>query len=478
MASRLGAALGAPGRALRRLGFGAGFGGQSFCYRRLSVWVFAGEPSGDAIGARALRALRIEAEARNDPVTSVEGVGGPAMLAAGLRASLFPMEDVSVMGVAEVAASLPSLRRRLSQAAAAVNAAQPDVLLTIDAKGFSFRLAKAVTNEGTTKVHVVSPSWWAWRGGERNLRALRVAGIDAVACLLPFEPEGVRRAGTRAAFVGHPVVEDVREGAGAFREAREARRAAEARAGTETTVLGALPGSRDQELDRHLPLFREACAALSKRWRSLDPNLEEKNGRGRGSPTRTLRVEFLVLPRHRRRVRRELETWPVPATVTAADAGDCQTRASFFGATDAALVAAGTATAQAFAHGVPQVVAYRAHFATEWIARALAKTPHASLPNVALPALAPVPELLGASRATPAALADAAARVLRDERARRAQTEARDAFLDALTPRDASGAEVAPSLAVARVALDAVEAKREKILRARAKRRERAGART
>jgi lipid-A-disaccharide synthase len=471
MASRLGAALGAPGRALRRLGFGAEDRGQSVCCRRLSVWVFAGEPSGDAIGARALRALRIEAEARNDPVTSVEGVGGPAMLAAGLRASLFPMEDVSVMGVAEVAASLPSLRRRLSQAAAAVNAAQPDVLLTIDAKGFSFRLAKAVTNEGTTKVHVVSPSWWAWRGGERNLRALRATGIDAVACLLPFEPEGVRRAGTRAAFVGHPVVEDVREGAGAFREAREARRAAEARAGTETTVLGALPGSRDQELDRHLPLFREACAALSKRLRSLEPNLEEKNGRGSD-----LRVEFLVLPRHQRRVRRELETWPVPATATAADAGDCQTRASFFGATDAVLVAAGTATAQAFAHGVPQVVAYRAHFATEWIARALAKTPHASLPNVALPALAPVPELLGASRATPAALADAAARVLRDERARRAQTEARDAFLDALTPRDASGAKMAPSLAVARVALDAVEAKRKKI--ARAKRRERAGART
>ena len=457
MASRLGAALGAPGCALRRLGFGAEDRGQRFCFRRLSVWVFAGEPSGDAIGARALRALRIEAEARNDPVTSVEGVGGPAMLGAGLRASLFPMEDVSVMGVAEVAASLPSLRRRLSQAAAAVNAAQPDVLLTIDAKGFSFRLAKAVTNKGTTKVHVVSPSWWAWRGGERNLRALRVAGIDAVACLLPFEPEGVRRAGTRAAFVGHPVVEDVREGAGAFREAREARRAAEARAGTETTVLGALPGSRDQELDRHLPLFREACAALSKRLRSLEPNLEEKNGRGSD-----LRVEFLVLPRHLRRVRRELETWPVPATATAADAGDCQTRASFFGATDAVLVAAGTATAQAFAHGVPQVVAYRAHFATEWIARALAKTPHASLPNVALPALAPVPELLGASRATPAALADAAARVLRDERARRAQTEARDAFLDALTPRDASGAKMAPSLAVARVALDAVEAKRNR----------------
>ena len=426
------------------------------------MWVFAGEPSGDAIGARALRALRIEAEARNDPVTSVEGVGGPAMLAAGLRASLFPMEDVSVMGVAEVAASLPSLRRRLSQAAAAVNAAQPDVLLTIDAKGFSFRLAKAVMNEGTTKVHVVSPSWWAWRGGERNLRALRATGIDAVACLLPFEPEGVRRAGTRAAFVGHPVVEDVREGAGAFREAREARRAAEARAGTETTVLGALPGSRDQELDRHLPLFRRACAALRRSWASIDPATHAGEAGGGSS----LRVEFLVLPRHERRMRRELETWPIPAAATAASAGDCETRASFFGAADAALVAAGTASAQAFAHGVPQVVAYRAHFVTEWIARVLAKTPHASLPNIALPRVSAVPELLG-RRATPAALADAIARVLCDERARRAQIEARDAFLDVLTPRDASGAKVVPSLAVARAALDAVEAKRS------ARRRER-----
>jgi lipid-A-disaccharide synthase len=430
-------------RLARRLNFGLG-GGRD-C-RRLSVWVFAGEPSGDAIGARALRALRLEAEARNDPVTSVEGVGGPAMLAAGLRASLFPMAEASVMGVAEVAASLPSLRRRLAQAVAAVNAAEPDVLLTIDSKGFSFRLAKAVTNEGTTKVHVVSPSWWAWRGGERNLRALRVAGVDEVACLLPFEPEGVRRAGINAAFVGHPVVEEVRETAGAFREARDARRAAEAFTQKKTTVLVLMPGSRDQELAKHLPLFRETCELLERRWRTIDPGSE-------------LRVDFLVLPQHEHRVRRELETWPVPATCAAAEAGDGVMRASFLGGADAALVAAGTATAHVFAHGVPQVVAYRAHFVTEWLARALAKTPHASLPNIALPTVAPVPELLG-PRATPAALADAAARVLRDESARRAQIEARDAFLDVLTPRDASGAKVAPSLAVARAALDAVEAKR------------------
>ena len=458
MASRLAAALAAAGPTLWRHSVRRQLGS-----RRLSVWVFAGEPSGDAIGARALRALRLEAEARNDPVTSIEGVGGPAMLAAGLRASLFPMEDASVMGVAEVAASLPSLRKRLAQAVAAVNAAQPDVLLTIDSKGFSFRLAKAVTcAEKCAKVHVVSPSWWAWRGGERNLKTLRGAGVDAVACLLPFEPEGVRRAGTHAAFVGHPVVEDVRESAGAFRAAREARRAAEVNAKTKTTVLGVLPGSRDQELDRHLPLFRRACAALRRSWASIDPATHAGEAGGGSS----LRVEFLVLPRHERRMRRELETWPIPAAATAASAGDCETRASFFGAADAALVAAGTASAQAFAHGVPQVVAYRAHFVTEWIARVLAKTPHASLPNIALPRVSAVPELLG-RRATPAALADAIARVLCDERARRAQIEARDAFLDVLTPRDASGAKVVPSLAVARAALDAVEAKRS------ARRRER-----
>ena len=430
-------------RLARRLTFGLGGGRER---RRLSVWVFAGEPSGDAIGARALRALRLEAEARNDPVTSVEGVGGPAMLAAGLRASLFPMAEASVMGVAEVASSLPSLRKRLAQAIAAVNAAQPDVLLTIDSKGFSFRLAKGVARASVAKVHVVSPSWWAWRGGEANLRALRVAGVDAVACLLPHEPEGVRRAGTRAQFVGHPVVEEVRETAGAFRESRDARRAAEVFAKKKTTVLVLMPGSRDQELAKHLPLFRETCAELGRRWRSIDPGSD-------------LRVDFLVLPQHEHRVRRELQTWPVPATCATADAGDGVKRASFLGGADAALVAAGTATAQVFAHGVPQVVTYRAHFATEWLARA--RSPRRRTPVCRTSRCRRSRgSRTSRPRATPAALADAAARVLRDESARRAQIEARDAFLDVLTPRDASGAKVAPSLAVARAALDAVEAKR------------------
>ena len=337
---------------------------------------------------RALRALRVEAEARNDPVTSVEGVGGPAMLAAGLRASLFPMEDVSVMGVAEVAASLPSLRRRLSQAAAAVNAAQPDVLLTIDAKGFSFRLAKAVTNEGTTKVHVVSPSWWAWRGGERNLRALRVAGIDAVACLLPFEPEGVRRAGPLRSWAtpwwrtsgkargvsrgsgGAPR----RRGEGGDRDDRPRRVAGEPRPGTRQTpaaVSGSLRGAFEAVAN---------ARAASRRKKRTRARLANANAARRvpGAPAPPTQGA----PRTRD-VAGSRDGDP-------ADAGDCQTRASFFGATDAALVAAGTATAQAFAHGGPRVVAYAPPPPSG--SRALAKAPHASLPNVALPALAPVPE--------------------------------------------------------------------------------------
>jgi lipid-A-disaccharide synthase len=414
------------------------------------VWVFAGEPSGDALGARVLRALRREADARNDPITKIEGVGGPAMTRAGLPASLFPMSEVSVMGASEILRSLPLISRRLFECVEAVQTARPDVLLTVDSKGFSFRLAARANdrNGALTKTHVVSPSWWAWRGGEWNLRSRFLnAGYDAVACLLPFEPEGLMRVtGVHATFVGHPVVEEVAETAERFREAKANRSA-----GAKNHVnLCLLPGSRDQELDAHLPLFRATCGILKRTWfRNETPGETD---------ARSLRVSFLTLPRHAERVRKEIQTWPLQATVTVLDAGDSESRAVFFAAADASLTCSGTATAQVFAFGVPQVVTYRARFLTETLGKLFAKTPHASLPNITLRRAA-VPELLGSS-ATPAALADALTRVALDPDARNAQSESRDEFLDRLTPRDRLGVAVAPSVAIARAVLDAVDVKR------------------
>ena len=153
--------------------------------RLLRVWVLAGEPSGDALAARALTALRAESAARGDPEFTVDGVGGPLTLAAGLRESLFPMDDLAVMGFAELIPRLPALAARLREAAAAVRAARPDVLLTVDAKAFAHRLIRRVVaarerdeasrrggaspsrRKPTLVAQYVAPSFWAWRGGER-----------------------------------------------------------------------------------------------------------------------------------------------------------------------------------------------------------------------------------------------------------------------------------------------------------------------
>ena len=376
-------------------------------------------------------------------MTSVEGVAARDA-AAGLRASLFPMEDVSVMGVAEVAASLPSLRRRLSQAAAAVNAAQPDVLLTIDAKGFSFRLTKAVTNEGTTRVHVVSPSWWAWRGGERNLRAARRrhrrGGVPAPvraggraargparrrSWATPWWRTSGKAPGVSRGSGGAPR----RRGEGGDRDDRPRRVAGEPRPGTRQTpaaVPGSLRGAFEavaivepiSKKKRALARLANADAARRVPGAPAPPTQGAPRTRdvagsrdGDGGGRRRLPDARVVLRRHRRRARRR-----------------------------------GYATAQAFAHGVPQVVAYRAHFATggspragQGVARQSAERRVASLGAGA--------RASRASRATPAALADAAARVLRDERARRADRGAATArSWTRAAPRRRPGAEVAPSL--------------------------------
>lgn len=326
---------------------------QSSCRRALSVWVVAGEPSGDEIGARLLTALAAEAERRGHPITSVGGVGGPAMAAAGLERPLFPMEELSVMGVWELLPHLPRLRRRLHEAAEAVYAASPDVLITIDSKGFSFRLVDLVRRHHQHQhqqrrlrqppvcAHYVSPSWWAYRGGEARLKGLKAMGIDLVLCLLPFEPSALRAAGIGAEFVGHPVVEDLAEaeagvdtggefvyrrhdlcgqrvpvGSGDCRgdtgddgDSGGERRDTGERGGGGGPVLALLPGSREQELRRHLPLMREMSAILAAR-----DGADESISAHVTAPAGT-RVVLVALPQHVRRLALEASSWPLPATV-------------------------------------------------------------------------------------------------------------------------------------------------------------------
>ena len=169
----------------------------------LSVYVVAGEASGDVLGARLLAALR----ARR-PDLRIAGIGGRRMEAEGLESG-FPMQELAVMGLVEVLPNLGRLRRRLAETAADIARRRPDVVVTIDSPGFTLRLLRTIAPLGIPRAHYVAPQVWAWR--ERRVR--RFPGLwEALLCLLPFEPDFFARHGLPATFVGHPVLQSGADG--------------------------------------------------------------------------------------------------------------------------------------------------------------------------------------------------------------------------------------------------------------------------
>uniref|UniRef100_M0ZKM6 lipid-A-disaccharide synthase n=1 Tax=Solanum tuberosum TaxID=4113 RepID=M0ZKM6_SOLTU len=178
----------------------------------LRVFIVAGEVSGDTIGSRVMGSL-----IKLSPLpVRFAGVGGKMMSKQGLN-PLFPMEDIAVMGIWELLPYLNQFRVRLKQTIEAALSFKPHVVLTVDAKGFSFRFLKhlraACVQHGMVSplhFHYVSPSFWAWKGGEARLKGL-LHFVDHVLCILPFEAEVCRSNGVAATFVGHPTLEDIPE---------------------------------------------------------------------------------------------------------------------------------------------------------------------------------------------------------------------------------------------------------------------------
>ncbi|MEM0976701.1 MAG: lipid-A-disaccharide synthase [Pseudomonadota bacterium] len=297
----------------------------------INVFVIAGEPSGDRLGAALLTGLNAEAN------VEITGVGGPLMEAAGLR-SLFPMSDLAVMGLMEVLPRIPKILRRVRQTAAAIRAVKPDVLITIDSPDFCLRVAKRVRYDlpNMPVVHYVAPSVWAWRP-ERAEKMAR--HVDHVLALLPFEPPYMEKAGLSCDFVGHPVVGTKTPTKPQIQSFRDQNRA--------DTLLAVLPGSRRGEVKRMLPIFADVVHALAAEGRSLRAVI----------PT-VIGSEALV--------RTMTADWSVPITyVHQSDGDDWDRRKQIaIGASDAALLMSGTVSLEVAAVGCPQVVAFKVNKAT------------------------------------------------------------------------------------------------------------------
>lgn len=362
-----------------------------------NVYLIAGEASGDVLGAGLMTALKT----RLGGDIRFSGVGGPLMAAEGLE-TLFPMEDLAVMGLAEVLPRLPSLLRRMGKTRADIAAKKPDVLVTIDSPDFCFRVARRVkaAMPDLPIVHFVAPTVWAWRPG----RAKAIAGfLDHILCLYPFEPPFFEREGLNATFIGHPIAVSTGTARGA--EARAAAFRSQHDISEGTQVLAVLPGSRGGELDRHLPVFGDTLARLSM-------------GGWQG------RVVIPTLARHMNQVRDATANWPASTVVIAGD----ENKWGAFAAADAALAASGTVTLELAAAGVPALVAYRVSPLSAAIARRMIRVDHVGLVNILLKE-AVMPEFLQ-NDCTAARLAPALSALLGDEDARNRQ---RARFRDAMT---------------------------------------------
>ncbi len=328
----------------------------------MRVFVIAGEPSGDNLGAALMAGLK-----ELVPGVVFDGVGGPRMEAEGLR-SRFPMDELSVMGIAEVLPRYAHLMRRIKETAAAVVETQPDVLVTIDSPDFVFRVARRVKAASAVRiVHYVAPSVWAWRPG----RARKVAGlVDQLLTLLPFEPPYFEAAGLRADFVGHPVVAEP-----VATEAEAAAFRAQAGIG-EAPLLMVLPGSRRGEVARLVGPFGETVRAVV----AARPEL---------------RVVVPAAGPVAGMVREAVAGWPGAPVVVAPDADrDGAEKRAAFRAADVALAASGTVSLELAASGTPMVIAYDMAWLSRQIIGRMLRVDTVTLVNL-VSGTRLVPEFLG-----------------------------------------------------------------------------------
>ncbi len=381
----------------------------------MKVFLVAGEMSGDRLGGALMQGLR-----QLVPDVTFSGVGGPLMEAEGLS-SLFPMEELSVMGIAEVLPKYRHLVGRMHETAKAVLAWQPDVLITIDSPDFCLRVAREVKAQSAIRcVHYVAPSVWAWR----PKRAQKMAKhVDQVLALLPFEPPYMEAVGLRCDFVGHPVVTEpvaTAEEATAFRDKHGIG---------DAPVLIALPGSRRGEVGRLTPAFGEVVARLKHQKPDLQVVLPA------AAPVAGL-VKDLVAD------------WKYPPIVLdpngmTLDAALAEKRAAF-AAGDVALAASGTVSLELAASDTPMVIAYDMNWISWQIMSRVALIDTVTLVNLVAESRT-VPEYLGPAF-LPEDIAPAVLRVMADP------TQQRTAM--ALTMERLGRGEDFPGLRAARAVLE------------------------
>jgi len=335
--------------------------------RSLKIVLIAGEDSGDLLGASLMQAIQKQS---NRPV-EFHGLGGAKMVAKGLQ-PFFPIDGLNLLGLVEIVGSLWMVKKKLNQAVDAILQADPDVVVTIDLPGFNKRLAKKLqaAQIKAPLIHYVAPTVWAWRPS----RAQKFKKLfDKILCLYPFEEPYFNDENTQqAVFTGHPLVFSAEIGvAERFHKKHKTDPSHD--------LIALLPGSRKNEVERLLPVYKEVVLYLQQK----KPNIS---------------VVIPVVAHLKDKIQKEVCTWPVPVYIVAEEG-----RSDAYAACAVALAASGTVALELARAKLPMIIAYKVSWLTAVIARRLLKIKFACLLNI-LAGKEIVPEFLQ-ERCVPEAIA-------------------------------------------------------------------------
>ncbi len=309
--------------------------------KQACVAIIAGEASGDQHGARLVKAMQ-----KKNPALSFMGIGGPELRQAGVRI-LVDAAELTVVGITEVLSRLPDILRGMSTFKKALKIHQPDLLILIDFPDFNLRIAAAAKKLGIPVLYYISPQIWAWRQS-RVKRIKRL--VDHMAVILPFEQQFYAENDVPATFVGHPLLD------APLPSAEKALMTGDEGQPT----IGLVPGSRENEIARHLPVMLDTADILKDRLKH---------------------VTFIIS--HARSVeRQQLEAivagHPCRLDVEIISDGI----ETVFERSDALMAASGTVTLQAALHGAPMVIIYKVSPISFMLGRALVRVPFIGLANL------------------------------------------------------------------------------------------------
>lgn len=337
--------------------------------RGASVMIIAGETSGDLHGARLVAAMR-----KIDDNISFFGIGGPSMKNEGVEI-VVDAASLSVVGITEAFSRMPWIIGGLSAIKRAVAGKRPGLVILIDFPDFNLHMARYVKRFSIPVLYYISPQIWAWRLG--RIKKIRKY-VDRMAVILPFEKAFYERHGVPVTFVGHPLLDDrFHSSAGAHSEKDEQK-----------VVIGLLPGSRQQEIDRNLPVMLAAATHVNRKMGGIRYAVSVAPGIDTDTVLEYIRPYRDVM---------DIRT-------AKGDIGDLLSRSKM------AIAASGTVTLETAIHGVPMVIIYHVSPVSYMLGRALIRVEHIGLANIIAEERI-VPELIQKD-ATPANIARAVINVL------------------------------------------------------------------